>query len=86
LWPVLNFAVILPEPSARQRGRALISEVLMPTNRIIYTLQDIKILLARIHHVKKEAVDVYEGNKIELDCGQGRFEIHENSYLFQLDK
>jgi hypothetical protein len=58
----------------------------MPATRIIYSLEDIKKLLSRIHHVEIERVQIFENEKLLLDTDMGELEITDNHYIFQVLK
>jgi len=58
----------------------------MPQNRILYTLQDIKKILAEKHRINIENVQIYERCTLNLEDGFGYHELESNSFLFQIDK
>jgi hypothetical protein len=57
------------------------------TKRILYTLQDVKNLLARIHNVEPTLVDVFESSILEVQVEHcGYIAIEDNTFLFQVTK
>ena len=61
----------------------------MPTKRILYTLLEIKSLLARIHQVKIENVEVFENETLFFDdyhLQGGDLKVENNTFLFQITK
>ena len=54
----------------------------MPTNRMLYTLEDVKKLIAYFMDIKPEDVEIYECGTLKLDAHY----LVDNSYIFQVDK
>ena len=57
----------------------------MPTNRMLYTLEDVKNMIADFEDVKPEDVEIYECGTLKLDA-QFSVDVNDNSYIFQVDK
>jgi hypothetical protein len=58
----------------------------LPTIRKLYTLQEVKELLAKKNNVHEKDVDVFENRTIEIsDILGNSYEVEDNSYLFQVD-
>ena len=57
----------------------------MPTNRMLYTLEDIKKLIAYFEEVKPEDVQIYECGTLRLE-NRSPSDVADNSYIFQVDK
>jgi hypothetical protein len=59
----------------------------MPTTRILYTLNEVKALLAEKEGVPVENVDVHDIFDIYLEPRDGdSIKVKKNTYLFQVDK
>jgi len=56
----------------------------MPETRVIYTLEDVKILLAKEHNVYSESISIYENGELKLDNGRGVGEVEDKTYLFEV--
>ena len=54
----------------------------MPTNRILYTLQDIKAMLTERHPT--EEIEIYDCLGLMLQDEMGPREVEDASYLFQV--
>lgn len=54
----------------------------MATIRILYTLEDVKKLLARIHNVPIDQINVFDSEKLHVETSLGTFEIEDETYLF----
>lgn len=58
----------------------------MPTKRIIYTQDDIRELLARVHRVPIERVTLPFGDPLYWDCMGGYEQVTGDTYIFQVEK
>ena len=70
-------------------GRAqafYLKEGFMPTIRLLYTLEEIKKLLADKHHVPIVNVTTFNSESLSMDYGGGDSEVKEDNFLFQVDK
>ena len=57
----------------------------MPTNRTLYTLEDIKKMIAYFEDVKPADVQIYECGTLRLE-NEFPSDVADNSYIFQVDK
>ena len=56
------------------------------TVRFIYTLGEIKELLAKRHRTDIKNVEIFEGAALEADYGGGTIDLKEDNYIFQITK
>lgn len=59
----------------------------MPETRIVYTLGEIKALLARIHRTSSVNVEILDDSKLSYELYPfGDIEVTDDSYLFVVTK
>ena len=59
----------------------------MPTNRMLYTLEDVKNMIADFEDVKPEDVEIYDCCSLVLqDSMSDNNIVTEQGYIFQVDK
>ncbi len=60
----------------------------MPTNRVLYTLLDVKEMIAEKEKIKTSQIDFFNGLALlfEDDFGDGNIEVSDNAYIFQFDR
>jgi len=59
----------------------------MPTTRHLYTLGEVKSILAKIHGMRKQAVEVHNNEKLQIiDLAEytDAIEVKEDHFLFQV--
>ena len=67
-------------------GWHFLPEALMPTTRKLYTLQEVKELIAKDCNTDVENVDVYEGATLHVEIDYANvMSIEDNNFLFQAD-
>ena len=57
----------------------------MPQKRILYTLDEVKKILAKENDMDAEFVHIYEGCKLELRDFYGNHDVNSDSFIFQVD-
>ena len=58
----------------------------MPTTRVLYTIRDVRYLLAQVEKVPPESVDVFEGETLARTTDHHGEDLSDGDYLFQVDK
>lgn len=71
---------------SRVRGPVLFFMEFFMTTRIIYTLGEIKELLAKRHKRPIECVEVFDGATLTADYGGGTMDLRDDTFIFQVTK